>query len=90
MAARQSIIVASYELQNELSNEKRFQKTVIGALQQVRNGMGDALFTVSLTSAYSHAPRNAMLTAKLSRRTRAKRTGALRVSIFRQHLPFLM
>ncbi|KAH9899295.1 fatty acid hydroxylase [Cubamyces lactineus] len=45
LITRQSIIVASYELQNELSNDKRFQKTVIGALQQVRNGMGDALFT---------------------------------------------
>ncbi|KAI8976616.1 fatty acid hydroxylase [Trametes punicea] len=45
LITRRSIIVASYELQNELSNEKRFQKTVVGALEQIRNGMGDALFS---------------------------------------------
>lgn len=45
-AARQSILLASYEMQNELSNEKRFEKAVVGALEQVRNGMGDGLFTV--------------------------------------------
>ncbi|OSC96348.1 fatty acid hydroxylase [Trametes coccinea BRFM310] len=45
LITRQSIIVASYELLNELSNDKRFQKTVVGALEQVRNGMGDALFS---------------------------------------------
>ncbi|KAI9067866.1 fatty acid hydroxylase [Trametes sanguinea] len=45
LITRQSIIVASYELLNELCNEKRFQKTVVGALEQIRNGMGDALFS---------------------------------------------
>ncbi|KAI0356058.1 fatty acid hydroxylase [Trametes cingulata] len=45
LITRTTIFVASYELQQELSNEKRFQKTVIGAMQQVRNSMGDGLFT---------------------------------------------
>ena len=40
------MIACSYELQNELSNEKRFQKIVTGGLVQVRNGLGDGLFTV--------------------------------------------
>lgn len=37
-------------MQNELSNEKRFEKAVVGALEQVRNGMGDGLFTVRLSA----------------------------------------
>ncbi|KAI0631143.1 fatty acid hydroxylase [Trametes polyzona] len=45
LITRQTIFLTSYELQNEVSNDKRFQKAVIGALEQVRNGMGDALFT---------------------------------------------
>ncbi|KAI0676431.1 fatty acid hydroxylase [Trametes maxima] len=45
LITRESIIVSSYELQNELSNDKRFQKAVVGALEEVRNGMGDGLFT---------------------------------------------
>lgn len=33
-------------MQDELSNDKRFQKTVSGSLKQLRAGMGDGLFTV--------------------------------------------
>ncbi|CDO70376.1 hypothetical protein BN946_scf184999.g16 [Trametes cinnabarina] len=45
LITRQSLIVASYELLNELSNDKRFPKTVVGALEKMRNGMGDGLFS---------------------------------------------
>ncbi|KAI0819916.1 fatty acid hydroxylase [Trametes gibbosa] len=45
LITRQSIFLASYELQDEASNEKRFEKAVIGALEEVRHGMGDGLFT---------------------------------------------
>lgn len=48
VADRTTIIASSYELQNELSNEKRFQKAVVAGLVEVRNGLGDGLFTVSL------------------------------------------
>lgn len=37
----------SYALVNEVSDEKRFKKVVGGALGQVRNLVGDGLFTVS-------------------------------------------
>lgn len=39
------IVVNSYALVNELSNEKRFNKNVGAALNQVRNLVGDGLFT---------------------------------------------
>ena len=45
-AARTSILANSYELQNELSNEKRFTKAITASLVEVRNGTGDGLFTV--------------------------------------------
>ncbi|KAI0738944.1 bifunctional P-450:NADPH-P450 reductase [Daedaleopsis nitida] len=45
LISRTSILACSYELQNELSNEKRFQKVITGSLVQVRNGLGDGLFT---------------------------------------------
>jgi cytochrome P450/NADPH-cytochrome P450 reductase len=35
----------SYELQNELSDEKRFKKVVAGPLKEVRRAAGDGLFT---------------------------------------------
>lgn len=38
----------SYALVNELSDEKRFKKKVGSALDQVRNLVGDGLFTVSI------------------------------------------
>ncbi|KAI0365331.1 fatty acid hydroxylase [Pilatotrama ljubarskyi] len=39
------IFANSYELQNELSDEKRFRKKVAGNLGMVRNATGDGLFT---------------------------------------------
>ncbi|KAI0329045.1 bifunctional P-450/NADPH-P450 reductase [Cubamyces sp. BRFM 1775] len=39
------IFINSYELQNELSNEKRFFKKIDVNLNQVRNATGDGLFT---------------------------------------------
>ncbi|EIN12923.1 fatty acid hydroxylase [Punctularia strigosozonata HHB-11173 SS5] len=45
------IFCTSYELQNELSDEKRFEKAVRGALEEIRAGAGDGLFT-----AYNHEP----------------------------------
>ncbi|KAF7294065.1 Fatty acid hydroxylase [Mycena kentingensis (nom. inval.)] len=42
---RRFAVVCSHELVNEVSDEKRFQKRVGGGLSQVRNLVGDALFT---------------------------------------------
>ncbi|MCJ1400318.1 hypothetical protein MMC11_003523 [Xylographa trunciseda] len=39
------ISVSSYELLNEVCDEKRFAKRPSGALLEVRNGVGDGLFT---------------------------------------------
>ena len=41
------IVVNSYELANEVCDDKRFPKIVNGALDELRRGVGDALFTVS-------------------------------------------
>ncbi|KAL6298881.1 cytochrome P450 [Sparassis latifolia] len=49
MINREIIVINSYALLDEVSDEKRFNKKVIGALDQVRNGVGDGLFT-------AHAP----------------------------------
>ena len=40
------MFVSSYDLVNEVSDEKRFSKKVAVAVEQVRNGIGDGLFTV--------------------------------------------
>lgn len=45
IAGTERLIVSSYELCNELCDEKRFSKVVAGPLLQVRNGTGDGLFT---------------------------------------------
>ncbi|RPD61291.1 bifunctional P-450:NADPH-P450 reductase [Lentinus tigrinus ALCF2SS1-6] len=45
LVSRTTYLANSYELQNELSNEKRFTKAVTAALVEVRNGTGDGLFT---------------------------------------------
>ncbi|KAJ7218356.1 fatty acid hydroxylase [Mycena pura] len=45
LVGRKLICVSSYALSNEVSDEKRFQKRVVGALQEVRNLVGDGLFT---------------------------------------------
>lgn len=53
MFADRTVIVAStVELVNELSDEKRFTKGVIGPLVLVRNVLGDGLFTVSISYRY--------------------------------------
>ncbi|KAM5540828.1 hypothetical protein V8D89_005472 [Ganoderma adspersum] len=39
------IIVNSYELAKEVCDDKRFPKIVNGALEELRHGVGDALFT---------------------------------------------
>lgn len=44
-AGRERYFIASAELLNELCDEKRFCKNVAGPLEQVRNGVGDGLFT---------------------------------------------
>ncbi len=45
MRGRVIVVVSSQELVNELSNEKRFDKNIRGALRLVRRFSGDALFT---------------------------------------------
>ncbi len=42
---RVAVVVSGYELVNELSDEKRFDKTIRGALRLVRRFGGDGLFT---------------------------------------------
>ena len=58
VAARTTFVACSYELQNELSNEKRFKKAVVAGVNEVRNGLGDGLFTVRPRS--SRAPPRAI------------------------------
>ncbi|KZT04430.1 cytochrome P450 [Laetiporus sulphureus 93-53] len=43
--SRTLIVVSSYELLNEVSDDKRFFKDIGGSLEQVRNGVGDGIFT---------------------------------------------
>jgi len=45
LSGRKLVVVSSHELVNELSDEKRFDKTVRGALKLVRRFAGDGLFT---------------------------------------------
>lgn len=45
LPGREMIVVSSQELVNELCDEKRFDKKVHAALQQVRDFAGDGLFT---------------------------------------------
>ncbi|KAF7316593.1 Fatty acid hydroxylase [Mycena chlorophos] len=45
MLGQQMVFVATRDLVNEVSDEKRFQKRVTGGLAQVRNLVGDGLFT---------------------------------------------
>ena len=42
---QERIVIGSQELLNELCDEKRFVKNPFGGLLQVRNGIGDGLFT---------------------------------------------
>ncbi|TBU51068.1 hypothetical protein BD310DRAFT_863656, partial [Dichomitus squalens] len=45
LISEQSIIISSYDLMNEVSNDKRFSKAVVGGLVETRKGLGDGLFT---------------------------------------------
>ncbi|KAJ7218368.1 fatty acid hydroxylase [Mycena pura] len=45
LVGRKLICVSSYALSNEVSDEKRFQKRVVGGVQELRNLLGDGLFT---------------------------------------------
>ena len=42
---QERFVISSHELLNEVCDEKRFVKDVAGALEQVRNGLNDGLFT---------------------------------------------
>jgi cytochrome P450/NADPH-cytochrome P450 reductase len=42
---RRQIVLNSYELLNEVSDEKRFKKVIAGSLNEVRRAAGDGLFT---------------------------------------------
>lgn len=44
---RSVVIASSYELVNELCDEKRFKKNIKGVLEQVRAGTHDGLFTAT-------------------------------------------
>ncbi|KAI9640754.1 hypothetical protein NHQ30_011063 [Ciborinia camelliae] len=39
------LFISTQSLLNEICDEKRFTKIVSGGLEQVRNGVGDGLFT---------------------------------------------
>jgi cytochrome P450/NADPH-cytochrome P450 reductase len=39
------LFISSHELLDEICDEKRFSKAVTGALEQIRNGVEDGLFT---------------------------------------------
>ncbi|KAJ5908057.1 Oxidoreductase FAD/NAD(P)-binding [Penicillium taxi] len=41
------VVVSSYELVDEVCNEKRFTKAVVGPLKEIRNGTHDGLFTAN-------------------------------------------
>ncbi|CCM04514.1 uncharacterized protein FIBRA_06695 [Fibroporia radiculosa] len=43
--SRKSVVVSSYDLVSEVSDDKRFFKAVSGGLAEVRNGVKDGLFT---------------------------------------------
>lgn len=45
LAGRSVVVVSSYDLVNEVCNEKRFKKDIRGVLEQVRSGVHDGLFT---------------------------------------------
>ncbi|CCD33597.1 hypothetical protein BofuT4_P072760.1 [Botrytis cinerea T4] len=41
----EKLFISTQALLNEICDEKRFTKVVAGSLEQVRNGVGDGLFT---------------------------------------------
>ncbi|KAF7351739.1 Fatty acid hydroxylase [Mycena sanguinolenta] len=54
LLGRKVVCVSSYALVNEVSDDSRFQKRVTGGLQEVRNLVGDGLFTVYSVCPSSH------------------------------------
>jgi hypothetical protein len=46
------LFVCSYELVNEVSDETRFHKRANGVLKELRNLLGDALFTVRFSPTF--------------------------------------
>lgn len=45
LGGKERLFISSHELMNEVCDEKRFSKNVSGALEQIRNGIADGLFT---------------------------------------------
>ena len=45
MAGQHTVVINNYELLNEVCDEKRFEKVPAGAQNEVRNLLGDGLFT---------------------------------------------
>lgn len=45
IAGTTKVVVSSVELIDEFCDEKRFVKVVTGSLYEIRNGVGDGLFT---------------------------------------------
>ncbi|KAF3153305.1 hypothetical protein TWF594_000326 [Orbilia oligospora] len=45
LGGKELLVLSSWELIHECCDEKRFAKQVAGGLEQVRNGVGDGLFT---------------------------------------------
>ncbi|KAH9931026.1 cytochrome P450 [Amylocystis lapponica] len=43
--SRRMVIVNSYELMNDVCDDKKFYKNIAGTFMQVRHGLGDGLFT---------------------------------------------
>jgi cytochrome P450 / NADPH-cytochrome P450 reductase len=45
LGGKEKLFISTQELMNEVCDEKRFEKNVSGALEQIRNGVQDGLFT---------------------------------------------
>jgi cytochrome P450/NADPH-cytochrome P450 reductase len=45
LGGTERLFITTQELLNEICDEKRFTKVVAGSLNEVRNGIGDGLFT---------------------------------------------
>ncbi|KAI9875940.1 MAG: hypothetical protein M1830_007702 [Pleopsidium flavum] len=45
LGGHERIIIASHELLDQICDERRFSKAVVGPLEQIRNGVHDGLFT---------------------------------------------
>ena len=83
-AGEKRVYISSHELVNEVSDDKRFPKKVTAGLNEVRNGTGDGLFTVSRT--YALLRGDGGVDRAMYRRLEGRRntTGVLPV---RLHLP---